>query len=172
MPFTYTYTARNKENPNRMVTFTIFNDHLKVNLTGLFEQVSEVFDDDDRMSAVKKMISTQSGTTLYKAIERLSGPVHIRDVTPIYKDEKFTLTFWNRVARLRFAPIVIVMGEVDNPEAAEQFINTLSERQDETESPGIFAGPLDYWVTWMAMLIGMIALLRWPRERKIKQKES
>jgi hypothetical protein len=172
MPFTYTYSARNKDNPNRMVTFTIYDEQLKVNLSGLVEQVSEVFNEEDRKSAIKEVISTQSGTALYKAIERLSGPVHINDVTPIFKNGEFTLTFWNRVIGLRFAPIVIMMGDVDNPAAAEQFIKTLEERQDLADNPGFFAGPLDYWATWIGAVIALIVLLRWPHKKKPQQTES
>lgn len=166
MPFTYTYTARNKDNPNRLVTFTIFDDHLKVDLTGLVDQVSEVIDEEHRQEALKEIISSQTGTALYKAIERISGPAHVNDVTPIYKDGNLTITFWKRLAGLRFAPIVIVMGEVDNPDSCGQFVDVLAEQQERTESPGVFAGPLDYWFTWIALLIGIIALIRWPKKRK------
>ncbi len=165
MPFTYTYTARNKENPNRIMTFTIFEDYLKVNLTGLVDQVSEVVEEKDRQDAVKEFLTTQSGSALYKAVERLSGPVHVNDVSPSYAEGLFKLTFWKRVAGLRFAPLVLAMGDVDNPEAAEKFINTLKERQDLADTPGIFSGPLDYWATWMAMAIGIIVLIKWPRKK-------
>ena len=165
MPFTYTYTARNKEKPHRVVTFTIIEDHLKVDMTGLIDQVSDVIDEENRKEAIKDIISTQTGTALYKAIERLSGPAHINDVTPIYKDGKLTITFWKRLAGLRFAPIVMVMGEVDNPDAATQFLEILDERQNQTDSPGLFSGPLDYWFTWVAIIIGVIALIRWPLDK-------
>jgi hypothetical protein len=168
VPFTYTYTARNSENPNRVVTFTIYEDQLKVDLTGLVDQVTEVIDEEHREEALKEIISTQTGTALYKAIERLTGPAHINDVTPLYKDGKITITFWKRLAGLRFAPIVIVMGEVDNPDAANQFVEVLSERQEQTDSPGVFAGPLDYWFTWVAIVMVIVALVRWPRKKGSK----
>jgi hypothetical protein len=172
MTFTYTYTARSKDNPNTAMTFTIYDDYLKVDLTGLGEKISEVIDEDRREDALKEVITKQAGTTMYYLLERLSGPVHIKDVTPVFDDGKFTLTFWKRLVGLRFAPIVVSMGEVDNPEAADQFIETLEERQALTETPSIFAGPLDYWVTWIAMLIGVILLIRWPRRKKSKEKGS
>jgi hypothetical protein len=58
------------------------------------------------------------------------------------------------------------MVNVDNPDAAAQFIETLLERQKSSEAPGVFAGPLDYWLTWIGMLIGLIVLIRWPRKDK------
>jgi hypothetical protein len=58
------------------------------------------------------------------------------------------------------------MGKVDNPEAAAQFIDTLFERQEQLETPGLFSGPLDYWVTWIGLLIGLIILIKWPKKNK------
>lgn len=165
MPFTYTYTARNKDNPNRVITFTIFEDYLKVNLTGLVDQVSDVVDEEDHQTAVKDFFSTQSGSALFKVVERLSGPVHVNDVNPKFENGQIKLTFWKRVAGLRFAPLVLSMGEVDNPESASQFIETLEERQNQSETPGIFSGPLDYWVTWIGLLVGLIILIKWPRKK-------
>lgn len=166
MPFTYTYTARDKDNPNHVLTFTIFENYLKVNLTGLVDQVSEAVGEEDRGTAVKDFLSTQTGSALYKAVEQLSGPVHVNDVSPYLEDEQFTLTFWKRLAGLRFAPLTISMGDVDNPEAAAQFIDTLLERQKKAETPGFFAGPLDYWATWLIVLSGVILLIKWPKKKK------
>ncbi len=166
MPFTYTYTARDKNNPNHVMTFTIFEDYIKVNLTGLIDQVSDVVGEEDRETAVKDFLSTQTGSALYKAVERLSGPVHVNDVNPYFEDEQFKLTFWKRVAGLRFAPLTISMGDVDNPDAAGQFIDTLLERQKQAEAPGFFAGPLDYWATWLVALAGVIFLIKWPKKKK------
>jgi hypothetical protein len=172
MTFTFTYTARDKGNPNTAMTFTIYDDYLKVDLTGLGEKISEIIDEDRRQDALKDIIKSQAGTTLYYVLERLSGPVHIRDVTPTFNDGNFTLTFWKRIVGLRFAPVIVSMGEVDNPEAANQFIDMLKERQELTEMPGKFAGPLDYWATWIAVLIALIVLIRWPRGKKSKKKST
>ncbi len=166
MPFTYTYTARNQDNPDRVMTFTIFEDYIKVNLTGLIDQVSEIAGEEERKLAVKEFLSTQSGTALYKAIERLSGPVHVNDVKPFFEEDQFKLTFWRRLAGLRFAPITLSMGKVDNPEAAGQFIETLMDRQEQADEPGFFSGPLDYWFTWLGLLAGLILLIKWPRKNK------
>ncbi len=166
MPFTYTYTARNKENPDQVMTFTIIDNHIKVNLTGLVDQVSEAVQEEDRKTAIKNFLTTQSGTAVYKAVERISGPVHINDVSPHFEDGQFKLTFWKRIAGLRFAPITLAMGSVDNPEAAAQFMDTLLDRQEQAETPGFFSGPLDYWATWIVLLAGAIILIKWPKKNK------
>ena len=168
MPFTYTYTARNSRNPDKVVTFTIFENYMKVNLTGLIDQISGIAEEEEREEAVKSFLSTQSGSAIFKAIERLSGPVHITDVNPFLDDGAFKLTFWKRIAGLRVAPITLSIGDVDNPEAAAQFIDTLLERQDYAEAPGVFAGPLDYWATWIGLLVGLIVLIKWPKKEKSK----
>lgn len=166
MTYTYTYTARNKENPNQVMTFTIVDDHLKVNLTGFIEQVSDAMGEEDTKKTSKEIIKTHSGSALYKAVERLAGPVHINDVSPNYRDGKFRLTFWRRLAGLRFAPIGLSLGNVDNPKSAKQFLDTLHERQSQSDTPGFFAGPLDYWMTWFALVIGVFVLIKWPRKKK------
>ena len=169
MTFTYTYTARSKDNLEHVATFTIIDDVLKVNLTGLFDQVSEVVEADDQQQAAKQLLKAQSASAIYKLVERLSGPVHVKDVTPNFDNEEFSLTFWKRIAGLRFAPLTVVMGEVDNPDAARQFLETLEEQQDLAEAPNVFSGPLDYWITWIALLIGVVVLLRWPRKKKAEK---
>jgi hypothetical protein len=141
---------------------------MKVNLTGLIDQLSGITEEEDREEAVKSFLSTQSGSAIFKAIERLSGPVHITDVNPFLEDGAFKLTFWKRIAGLRVAPITLSIGDVDNPEAAEEFIDTLLERQDHAEEPGVFAGPLDYWATWIGLLVGLIVLIKWPKKEKSK----
>ncbi|MDY6846201.1 MAG: hypothetical protein SVP52_03590 [Chloroflexota bacterium] len=166
MTYTYTFTARNEKNPEKVITFTIIDDYLKVNLTGLIDQVSDLVEEDTREEAIKTLFSTQSGSALYKAIERLSGPVHINDVSYNLEGKQFKLTLWKRLAGLRVAPITIAMGDVDNPEGAAQFIDTLMARQELAEGHSVFAGPLDYWITWIGMLIGLIILIRWPRKEK------
>lgn len=168
MPFTYTYTARNKNNPDKVITFTIYEDYLKVNLTGLLDRISNLAEEENQEKAIKSLLSTQSGSALYKAVERLSGPVHINDVTPSLDNGTFKLTFWKRIAGLRVAPITIFIGDVDNPEAAAQFLETLFERQELADEPGVFAGPLDYWATWIGMLIGLIVLIKWPKKERSK----
>lgn len=166
MPFTYTYTARSIEDSDKAVTLTIIDDKLQIDLTGLFEKVTDIGDEEERAELLNEIMSTQSKAVMLKVMEKLSEPVHLKDVATSYEDNDFCLTFWKRVGGLRLAPIVISMGEVDNPEAAQAFIDTVEEQKALWEKPGVFSGPLDYWFTWGLMVIGALILIRWPRKNK------
>lgn len=171
MTFTYTYTAREQDNPNHVATFTIYDDILKINLMGLISQVSDIVVDDDPQEAAKKVLTTQAGTFIYKLLELLSGPIHIKDVIPSLEDGALKLVLWKRLAGFRIAPAVVMMGRVDNPQGAVQFIETLNVQQNKAESkPGYFSGPLDYAATWIALLIGAIILVKLPCKNKRRRK--
>lgn len=168
MTYTYTYTARNRENPEHAATFTIVDDHLRVNLTGLDDQISQMLSGSQEINPIKQFLTTQAGTTLYKIIETMSGPVHIKDVAPNLTGDQLNLVIWKRVGGLRFAPMNILFQQVDNTEAAALFLEALTERQAKTDSPAILPGLMDYWATWLGVLLGMIMLINKIRQRKSK----
>jgi len=171
MSFTYTYTARSTEDTDKAVTLTIIDDKLQIDLTGLYDMVTDIGNEEDRVELLNEAMSTQSKAVIMKVMEKLSEPVHLKDITVSYEDDDFCLTFWKRVAGLRLAPIAISMGEVDNPEAAEAFIATVDEQQALLDKPGMFSGPLDYWFTWGLMVIGALILIRWPKKKKQQLKK-
>ena len=166
MTYTYTYTARNNENPEHAATFTIVDDHLRVNLTGLDDQIPQMLSGSQQIRPIKQFLTTQSGTLLYKIIESMSGPVHIRDVAPNLTDEQPNLVMWKRVGGLRLAPMQISIQKIDNPEAAALFLEALTERQAETDSPDVLPGLMDYWATWLGLLLGSITLIKKLRQQK------
>jgi hypothetical protein len=168
LTYTYTYTARNRENPEHAATFTIVDDHLRVNLTGLDDQISQMLSGSQEINPIKQFLTTQAGTTLYKIIESMSGPVHIKDVAANLTGDQLNLVIWKRVGGLRFAPMNILFQQVDNTEAAALFLEALTERQAETDSPAILPGLMDYWATWLGVLLGMIMLINKIRQRKSK----
>ena len=166
MSFTYTYTARNKDDPDRAMTFTIIENTLRVNLTGLDDRITDMIGKENRQTTLKEFFSSQSGSVILKAVERVSGLVHIHDVKPSLRDGELKLTCWRRIAGLRFAPLVLAMGAVDNPESAATFIEALKDRQDQVEYPGFFSGILDYWGTWIGALSGLIILIRQQHKKR------
>jgi len=163
---TYTYTARNVENPNRMVTITLSDDHMRVDPTGVLEKVERIIDAEDNQEEIREQIESQLSPGMMKMVERLTGPVHVGDVHADLDQSRLRLSMWNRVLGLRLAPVQMDLGQVDNPDAAQAFVEELEERQSEVEEPGKFSGPLDYWLGWIGMALGMVLLFRWPRLRK------
>ena len=155
---TYTYTARNINNPDKVVTFTLYDGHMRVNLTGLLDQAKTVSNADEKSGELKQQVSLQAKPALLKLKEGLSGPVHVNDIDATIDDDRLRVTLWPRVAGLRLAPVQLKMGQIDNEDAAEAFVDELEQRKDTTESDSRkFFGPLDYWIGWagLMLLIGL-----------------
>jgi hypothetical protein len=162
---TYTYTARNMNDPANVVTFTLYNNHLRVNLTGVLEQAGTVAQAEEKPAEVGRQLSTQAKPAVMKMIESLSGPAHVSDVRASLEDERLKVTLWQRVAGLRLAPVLFNMGKIDNLDAAEAFVAELNQRRETAPHAGRLFGPLDYWAGWAGLLIMVGFLLRWPGRR-------
>lgn len=164
---TYTYTARNVNDPDKVVTFTLLDGHMQVNLMGLIDQAQSVVKAEEKTGALKKQMVTQAKPALLKLKEGISGPIHVDDVNAKMDDDRLQVTLWQRMGGLRLAPVQFNMGRVDNEEAAEAFVDELELRQEETESDvKKFAGPLDYWIGWAGLLLLVGLLIRRPKREK------
>lgn len=166
MQDTYTYTARSADDPDRMVTFTLANGHMMLNLTGVLDRLSEVTSAEEKAAAIREQLKKQATPSVMKGIEQLSGPVHVRDVAADLDDGRLTVRAWQRAGGLRLAPMVIGIDHVDNVEAASAFVQELDARQEGAASAGKFAGPLDYWFGWAVLLLALIVLVRWPSKKQ------
>jgi len=160
---TYTYTARNAEDSDKVVTFTLFDDRMRINLTGLMDQAQEVVSSNGKSDELKHKAKLQAKPVLLKIKERISGPVHISDVNANLEEEQLQVKLWPRVAGLRLAPVNIDMGQVDNEDAAEAFVNELDERKEIEKDKRKFLGPLDYWIGWAGLLFLVGILIRRPK---------
>lgn len=161
---TYTYTARSADDPSNVVTFTLYDLRMQVNLTGVLDQVSTLAGAEAKPEAIQRAISTQFKPAMTKILENLSAPVHLSDVEARFQGEQLKITLWQRVKGLRLAPILFKIQRVDNPDAAEAFVNELNQRKSTIPHAGRFAGPLDYWLGWIGLLLVVVSLLRWQRE--------
>lgn len=156
---TYTYTARNAENPDLVVTFTLENEHLRLTLAELLEKAVRVAQSDEKITEAKQILRSEAPSGALK----LTGPVHVKDVQiHMDDDQHFKLNAWQRLAGLRLAPLRLNIGRIDNPEAAEAFAAELEERQAAAAPAGKFFGPLDYWAGWAGLLFLIVLLVRWP----------
>jgi cell pole-organizing protein PopZ len=161
---TFTFTARDRQNPEKVVTLTLFDHHARVNITGMIDAVEEIRQAEEKDSEAGRQIAAQAVPAALKLSETISGPVQVNDLKAQIDGESMEISAWQRAAGLRLAPIHIHIDEVDNPEAAEAFVNELDRRQENAPQPGRFAGPLDYWIGWAGLALGAGLLFLWPHK--------
>lgn len=166
MENTYTYTARSIENPEQVVTFTLQDHHMSVGLGAPLEQVETLL---QRVDAGKEKAGEGALGNLWlrplavSLLERGVGPFRVADVNATAEEDWLRVSAWYRAGGLALAPVTLVNGRVDNPPAAQAFVEELQERKSEVT--GAF-GPLnvlDYWFTWIlgaALILGSFQLWR------------
>ena len=159
---TYTYTARSVDDVNKVVTFTLLNGHMRVGLTGLLDQAQAIASAEEKSEELKRQAVVQARPTLLKIKEEISGPIKIGDVNASLSGDRLKVTMWPRMGGLRVAPVRINMGHVDNPDAAESFVDELEKRKETADARSFF-GPLDYWVGWMGLLLLIGLFIRRPK---------
>lgn len=165
MTNTYTYTARSADDPQRVITFTLREEYLEINLTGMLDSIEEVVSGEEKGDTIKAQVKTQAKPAALKVMEAFSGPIHISDVMGEVEEDKLKLRVWKRLGGLRAAPVLLDFASVDNPEAAKAFITELNERKRRAEHLGRFFGPLDYWFGWIALAVVLLVLWKWPRKK-------
>jgi hypothetical protein len=158
MENTYTYTARSADNPEKVVTFTCYDHSLVVDVGVPIEQIE------------RALQARQAGEEEYRAqpwlkpmaisaIERGTRPFNVADVYAGADDGGLSVTAWVRAGGLRLAPVIFNMETVDNPQAAEAFVEELEKRRASVDRPSRFPGVLDYWVSWFVSGFSVVAVL-------------
>lgn len=165
MTKTYTFTARDGLNPERTLTLTLYPEFVRINLTGLWDQLGMVASAEDKPDEAKNQLQNQAQPAALKLLETISGPVHIKDFKAFQEGDRFTIKIWQRARGLRLVPVQLVIDPVDNTDAAEAFIEELEARQDEASRAARFPGLLDYWITWVSVFFGFVALILWPQKQ-------
>jgi hypothetical protein len=166
---TYTYTARSINDPAQVITFTLYDKNMSVELGAPMEHIERAF----QTTKEKNEESTDSSQAWLKPLitsllERGTRPFHVADVEVTTENGSLNVTVWNRSGGLRLAPIIFNMGEVDNPVAAKAFEKELNRRKQVTAHPSYFPAPLDYWASWLLVSLStFIALTLW--FRKLRQ---
>lgn len=163
---TYTFTARDAENPDKVVTFTLDEDQLRLNFTGMLEKLGKIGKAEEKGSEARLQMKTQLTPAMIKLMQNFSGPVHLSDVDANLnggEGERLNLTVWQRLGGLRLIPVKVNMGRVDNVEAAEAFVDELEERKRDIEPASRFSGPLDYWLGWLGVAALAGLMVRWLR---------
>ena len=166
---TYTFTARDGLEPDRTLTLTLYPNYVRVNLTGLWDQLGKIASAEDRPDEVKIQLQNQATPAVLKLLETLSGPIHLKDFAATLDEETFSIRIWQRFRGLRLLPISLEIDPVDNPEAAEAFIAELDLRSQNAIRAARFPWILDYWFTWAGMFAGFLALILWPQREQLSE---
>jgi hypothetical protein len=162
---TYTYTARSVEDPAQVITFTLHDHSMSVDLGTALEHVERALQLEQADSVATAVMEPLAKPMALSVWERVSRPVSVADVNASAAGNWLQVTSWIRALGLRLAPVPFVMQQVDNPDAAHAFVDELNERKKTALRPGAFRGPLDYWITWLMGSLA-VAMLVWLGLRK------
>jgi hypothetical protein len=178
MAETYTYTARNAENPERVVTFTLRGRRMSVGVGAPLEQVEqairlgrfeeEVEEPVEEGAEAEVRVRVAERPKLWlrplavSLVERSTRPIHVDDVVANLADDWLQVRAWVRTGGLRLIPVTLINGPVDNPVAARDFVEEVHERKTVT-GLNVF-GLLDYWATWI--VAGVVALVMFQQSRR------
>lgn len=175
MTRTYTYTARSAENPERVVTFTLRDSRMSVGVGAPLEQVERAIQ-IGRGEEVPEEAEAEAGSEVevperpklwlrpvaVSLIERGTRPIHVDDVVAKMTDDWLRVRAWIRTGGLRLIPVTLIDGRVDNPVAAQDFVEEVQERKS-TTGWDLFA-LFDYWATWV--VVGISALVMFQQWRR------
>jgi hypothetical protein len=169
---TYTYTARSADNPDRVMTFTLHDHSLSVDLGVPLEHVERAV--EARMAEGKGEYHVQSWLKpmTISTIERATRPFDVNDVDVDTGDGQLQVRAWLRAGGLRVAPITLINEPVDNPGAAQAFAIEVDKRQTVDAGLGKLLSLLDYWVTWFVAGLSMVLLLQIWRHRDKERDKS
>ena len=165
MENTYTYTARSIENPEQVVTFTLQDHHMSVGVGAPLDQIETVLQQVDagEESGSESPANLWLRPLAVSLLERGVGPFRVADVNASAAKDWLRVNAWYRAGGLALAPVTLVNGRVDNPQAAQAFVAELEERKSEGNRVLGLLNVLDYWFTWVlagALLFGLFQVWR------------
>lgn len=182
MAKTYTYTARSAENPERVVTFTLRDSRMSVGIGDPLEQVEraiglargkgegpepevegEILEDEEMPVSSEEAPKLWLRPMAVSVVQRGTRPVHVDDVVTRVDEDWLRVRTWIRTGGLRLLPITLIDGQVDNPVAAQDFVEEVRERK--TISGFNPFALFDYWLTWvMGAATALVMLQQWRRK--------
>jgi hypothetical protein len=167
MENTYTYTARNAENPEQSVTFTLHDHSMSVGLGAPLEQIEQVLNRDENQedNGDGSEVQLWLKPLAISLVEQGTGPFRVADVDARADEDRLRVKAWFRTGGLGLAPITLIDGPIDNSDAAQAFVAEVNRRKEEVPGPFKLLGLLDYWATWIAASAALISLFAlWRRK--------
>ena len=169
---TYTYTARSAIDPREVVTFTLHNGGMSLDVAGSANQLertrrSQAESEEAEREETKPDGRARPWFTPRAALllERATEPFDLTDVEADAPGNGLRVTAWVRANNLRLSPLLFRMKQVDNPRAAADFVAEIRRRKAQASSGRKLPGLLDYWAGWALgglMAVGGLAALLLP----------
>lgn len=150
MKNTYTYTARSANNPEDVVLFTLSDHSLYVGVAAPLELAEQAVEGAEGEEGLGEQIPDVAKPAAVSTWQRITHPFHIGDVEARSTRGGLQVRCWTRTAGLRLAPVIFAFRKVDNPVAAEAFVDEIDRRKEAAVGPRRLPGLLDYWAGWLA----------------------
>ena len=175
MENTYTYTARSASDPEKVVTFTLRGRRMSVGSGVPIEQAARLIESAESEEADEaegeRPARSERATNLWlkpmaiSLVERGTQPLRVIDVDARATGGGYLwVRGWIRVGGLRLAPVTLLDGMVDNPDAALAFVEELAQRKDKYAQGPAVLNFLDYWAT--RLVLGSVLVIFFGRWRK------
>jgi hypothetical protein len=156
---TFTYTARSATHPERVITFTLYDHSLSLDLGVPLEQIERAIQGQETEAGAEEQSSNWLEPIALALLQRGASPFALDDVDAEAKNGSLSVTAWLRPGGLRLAPMTMAWDEVDNPTGANTFVQELERRKEKVPTQSAFIGPFNYWASWLlGGLIGAIVL--------------
>jgi len=179
MQNTYTYTARDIDNPEKVITFTLHDQWLTVDVGAPVEQMEHVLSalqsDEAEYAEEQEKEAPETPSSLWlkplalSLIQRGSKPFRVVDLSATADEERLSIRSWTRLGGLRISPVTLMNSRVDNPDAAQAFVAELNRRKEAlTNKPALF-NLLNYWATWIVAGVALVtSFFFWRRQARME----
>lgn len=155
---TFTYTARSAVHPERVITFTLHDHSLSLDLGAPLEQIERAIQAQEGEEGQDEESRWLRPIAL-SMLQRGASPFALDDVEAEVDGGGLSVTAWIRAGGLRLAPLIMTWNQVDNPAGAEAFVRELDRRKQKAPEQSSLGGPFDYWFSWLlGGLIGIVFL--------------
>jgi hypothetical protein len=152
MAKTYTYTARQATQPEQLITFTLYQNHLMIEPDRLEQTAASTAAD------LTALAQSDAWSKIFAVLKSSTKPhLDLADVDAGLEKDCLRLMGWLRSSDRRWLPMTLGMEHVDNPEAARTFVKELNRRKMSLQRHTRFAEWLNAKAYWF--LAGSCAAL-------------
>ncbi|HHX45164.1 MAG TPA: hypothetical protein GX714_14430 [Chloroflexi bacterium] len=164
MASTYTYIARSADDPRRAAILTLHGHRVSIEpaaAPGYYLMAERMGGRQGTFGRFRRMMPWMMPAGI-SAMERLlHQDFRVSDLMVRTKDEGLSVSAWVRLGGLRLLPVTMTWNRVDNPDAAQAFVQEVDRRRRQAGAHRGLPGPLDYWASWLAGGMATVSTAAW-----------